>query len=193
VAGSEVLGSIEYGVAVLGCPLVVVLGHDSCGAVGAASAALEDGVTPSVLAARAAGRVEPEEILAEHVHQTVDLLLERSRELADRVDTGQAAVVGLCYRLADDGIGLRSARSLNRALFPRAYLPGAGVAPDDTLLPAAMLRDRRQIGHVDAAVANAEVTVRWRRNHRVRRRRCFTGSNGVSQPRRFDTALRDEV
>jgi carbonic anhydrase len=77
VTGSEVLGSIEYGVAVLGCPLVVVLGHDSCGAVGAASAALEDGVTPSVLAARAAGRVEPEEILAEHVHQTVDLGFDR--------------------------------------------------------------------------------------------------------------------
>ncbi|MGW4525025.1 carbonic anhydrase [Amycolatopsis sp. NPDC004378] len=114
VAGPEVLGSIEYGVAVLDCPLVVVLGHDSCGAVGAASAALEDGVTPggyirdvvervtpSVLAARAAGRVDADEVLAEHVRHTVDLLLERSRVLAERVDAGQAAVVGLCYRLAD--------------------------------------------------------------------------------------------
>src|SRR4051794_8196841 len=33
VLGVEVLGSIEYGVSLLGCPLVVVLGHDSCGAV----------------------------------------------------------------------------------------------------------------------------------------------------------------
>lgn len=76
VTGSEVLGSIEYGVDVLGCPLVVVLGHDSCGAVGAACAALEEGMTParyirdvieratpSVLAARAAGRIEPERSL----------------------------------------------------------------------------------------------------------------------------------
>src|SRR6478752_2791844 len=31
VLGPEVLGSIEYGVSVLGAPLVVVLGHDSCG------------------------------------------------------------------------------------------------------------------------------------------------------------------
>lgn len=63
--GAEVLGSIEYGVDVLGCPLVVVLEHDSCGAVGAACAALENGVapagdvvervTPSVLAARPPG------------------------------------------------------------------------------------------------------------------------------------------
>ena len=30
------LGSIEYGVGVLGCPLIVVLGHERCGAVAAA-------------------------------------------------------------------------------------------------------------------------------------------------------------
>ncbi len=104
--GAGVLGSIEYGVEVLGAPLIVVLGHDSCGAVGAASP-LENGVapadtcrdvveavTPSVLAARAAGRVEPDEVLAER--STVDLLLDR-RVLADKVAAGQAAVVALCY------------------------------------------------------------------------------------------------
>ncbi|GGQ72789.1 carbonic anhydrase [Streptomyces asoensis] len=122
VVGAEVLGSIEYGVDVLGCPLVVVLGHDSCKAVGAACAALEDGmapagyirdvverVTPSVLAARAAGRVEPQEVLAEHVRHTVDLLLDRSRVLAEKVAAGQAAVVGLCYRLADGSAQLVAA------------------------------------------------------------------------------------
>ena len=31
------LGSVEYGVGVLGCPLVVVLGHEGCGAVAAAA------------------------------------------------------------------------------------------------------------------------------------------------------------
>jgi carbonic anhydrase len=125
VTGTEVLGSIEYGVAVLGCPLVVVLGHDSCGAVGAACAALEDGmapagyirdvverVTPSVLAARAAGRVEADEILAEHIRHTVDLLLDRSRVLAGRVGAGQAAVVGLRYRLADGSAQVVAARGL---------------------------------------------------------------------------------
>ncbi|MEU5310845.1 carbonic anhydrase [Streptomyces sp. NPDC021562] len=126
VVGAEVLGSIEYGVDVLDCPLVVVLGHDSCGAVGAACAALEDGmapagyirdvverVTPSVLAARAAGRVEPQEVLAEHVRHTVDLLLDRSRVLAEKVAAGQAAVVGLCYRLADGSAQLVAARGLD--------------------------------------------------------------------------------
>ncbi|MFD4627322.1 carbonic anhydrase [Streptomyces sp. NPDC058475] len=125
VVGAEVLGSIEYGVDVLGCPLVVVLGHDSCGAVGAACAALEDGmapagyvrdvverVTPSVLAARAAGLVEPQEILAEHIRHTVDLLLDRSRVLAEKVAAGQAAVVGLCYRLSDGSAQVVAARGL---------------------------------------------------------------------------------
>src|SRR5215468_10219333 len=46
VIGPEVLGSIEYGVAVLDVPLVAVLGHDSCGAVAAAMTAMEDGTMP---------------------------------------------------------------------------------------------------------------------------------------------------
>ncbi|MFG2292853.1 carbonic anhydrase [Streptomyces sp. NPDC048603] len=114
VAGAEVLGSIEYAVSVLDCPLVVVLGHDTCGAVAATRAALTDGVsttgyvrdviervTPSVLAARAAGLTEEDDIIAEHIRHTVDLLLDRSRVLADQVGAGRTAVVGLSYRLAD--------------------------------------------------------------------------------------------
>ncbi|MEV7127463.1 carbonic anhydrase [Streptomyces sp. NPDC093260] len=114
VMGPEVLGSIEYGVSVLGAPLVVVLGHDACGAVAAARSAVEDGaaaggyvrdvvekVTPSVLAARAAGHTEDADFIDEQVRHTVDLLLDRSRALAEAVASGKSAVVGLSYRLAD--------------------------------------------------------------------------------------------
>ncbi|MGW7026844.1 carbonic anhydrase [Streptomyces xanthophaeus] len=129
VAGTEVLGSIEFGVSVLNAPLIVVLGHDSCGAVAAACSALEEGqtpggfvrdvverVTPSVLAARAAGRETAEEILAEHIEHTVDLLLERSRVLAERVADGRLAVVGLSYRLADGSAQLVAARGIDAAV-----------------------------------------------------------------------------
>ncbi|AYV26370.1 Carbonic anhydrase 2 [Streptomyces sp. ADI95-16] len=122
------LGSLEFGVSVLNAPLVVVLGHDSCGAVAAACSALENGqtpggfvrdvverVTPSVLAARAAGRVEPEEILAEHIEHTVDLLLERSRVLAERVTEGRLGVAGLSYRLADGTARVVTTRGLSRS------------------------------------------------------------------------------
>ena len=36
VVGDSIVGSLEYAVAVLGVPLIVVLGHDECGAVRAA-------------------------------------------------------------------------------------------------------------------------------------------------------------
>lgn len=47
VIDTTVLGSIEFGVDLLHTPLVIVLGHDSCGAVGAAATALQTGVMPS--------------------------------------------------------------------------------------------------------------------------------------------------
>ncbi|MFI8992868.1 carbonic anhydrase [Streptomyces sp. NPDC053542] len=128
VMGPEVLGSIEYGVGVLGCPLVVVLGHDACGAVAATRSAVEDGatadgyvrdvierVTPSVLAARAAGLTDNGEIIAEHTRNTVDLLLDRSRVLADQVAAGRTGVVGLTYSLADGSARVVAARGLKAA------------------------------------------------------------------------------
>ncbi|PAZ12534.1 carbonic anhydrase [Streptomyces sp. SA15] len=119
VLGPEVLGSIEYGVAQLGCPLVVVLGHEACGAVRAARATVEEGVapagyvrdvvervTPSVLAARAVGLSEEADIVNEHIRHTVDLLLDRSPELVG----GRAAVVGLSYHLGGGQVRLVTSR-----------------------------------------------------------------------------------
>ncbi|WP_410585764.1 carbonic anhydrase [Amycolatopsis sp. lyj-108] len=126
VAGSEVLGSIEYAVSILGCPLVVVLGHDSCGAVAATRAALTEGlgtnsfvrdvierVTPSVLAARAAGLTGDDEIIDEHIRHTVDLLADRSRLLADKIEAGETALVGLSYHLADGSARVVTTRGLS--------------------------------------------------------------------------------
>jgi carbonic anhydrase len=120
-----VLGSIEFGVGILHIPLVVILGHDSCGAVAATVDAVRNGVlpggyirdivervTPSVLAARQAGMTTPDEIEAEHVRHTLRLLAERSALIADRVASGQLAVVGAMYNLGDgrarivDSVGL---------------------------------------------------------------------------------------
>ncbi|MFK0118950.1 carbonic anhydrase [Streptomyces sp. NPDC090994] len=124
--GPEVLGSIEYGVSVLGCPLVVVLGHDACGAVAATRDAVREGtaargflrdvierVTPSVLAAQAAGVSEDEGFIATHVRHTVDLVMDRSRELADQVAAGRTAVVGLTYRLAEGSVRTVTSRGLD--------------------------------------------------------------------------------
>ncbi|MFF9066357.1 carbonic anhydrase [Streptomyces sp. NPDC014891] len=114
VLGTEVLGSVEYATSVLGARLVVVLGHDSCGAVAAARAAVEDGfaaggfirdvverVTPSILAARTAGLTADGDIIDEHIRHTVGLMLDRSRLLSEQVESGEVAVVGLGYALSD--------------------------------------------------------------------------------------------
>ena len=123
VVDTTVLGSIEYGVQVLGAPLVVVLGHDSCGAVGAAADALATGVMPagfvravvdrvipsivelpSASEARSDGRVvvPSREVLGrEHLRHTVDMLLSYSMALAAAVEEGRCAVVGAEYTLAE--------------------------------------------------------------------------------------------
>ncbi|WP_189549513.1 carbonic anhydrase [Streptomyces lavendofoliae] len=123
VLGAEVLGSVEYATSVLGARLVVVLGHDSCGAVAAARAAVEEGfaaggfvrdvverVTPSVLAARTAGLTSDSDIVDEHIRHTVDLLLDRSRLLSGQVEAGEVAVVGLGYQLAGGDARLVTSR-----------------------------------------------------------------------------------
>lgn len=125
VLGAEVVGSIEYATTVLDCTLVIVLGHDSCGAVAAARSALDTGlpasgyvrdvverVTTSVLAAQAAGLHSDRDFIDEHIRHTVDLLLDRSRVLNDQVAAGQIAVVGLGYRLAEGSARLVTARGL---------------------------------------------------------------------------------
>jgi carbonic anhydrase len=59
VLDTTVIGSIEYGVDVLGAPLVVVLGHDRCGAVGAATDALMTGKMPTGFVRAVVDRVIP--------------------------------------------------------------------------------------------------------------------------------------
>ncbi|MFV0463890.1 MAG: carbonic anhydrase [Nostocoides sp.] len=115
VVDPSVLGSLEFGVVSLGAPLIVILGHDSCGAVTATLDAARTGlmppgflrdiverVMPSVLTARA-GREEvaPDEVEREHVMHTARLLADRSRAIGDRVADGRLAIVGAQYDLAD--------------------------------------------------------------------------------------------
>jgi carbonic anhydrase len=114
VVGPEVLASIEYGVTVLEAPLVVVLGHDSCGAIRAAHAAMTgeqaaaphlraivDRVVPSIQQAYAQHVTDGDAIAHVHVRRTVDLIAGRGGVVADAITDGRCAVVGMGYRLAD--------------------------------------------------------------------------------------------
>ncbi|MBF6438242.1 carbonic anhydrase [Nocardia cyriacigeorgica] len=121
VVDSSVLGSIEYGVQILNVPLIVVFGHDSCGAVKATLDALDGGevpggfirslverVTPSVLLGRREGLSTVDEFEARHVQETAELLRQRSSIIADRVASGQLAIACVTYTLADGRAKLHS-------------------------------------------------------------------------------------
>lgn len=120
VMDSAVLGSIEYAVSVLSVPLVVVLGHDSCGAVKATLAALDEGavpggyvldiverVTPSILLGRREGLTRVDDLEARHVKETAKQLVGRSKAVSDAVASGSLAIAGVTYQLADGRVVLR--------------------------------------------------------------------------------------
>ncbi|MEV8222923.1 carbonic anhydrase, partial [Dietzia maris] len=90
IIDTAVLGSIEYAVHVLDTPLIVVLGHDSCGAVKATVDALATGeippgflrdvvekVSPSILNGRREGLSSIDDFEARHVLETGELLQQR--------------------------------------------------------------------------------------------------------------------
>jgi len=110
--GPEVLGSIEYAISVLHTPLVVVLGHNSCGAVTAAREAvlggarpdgyvraLVDAIVPSVHEAAGEEVTDVDGIVDVHIRRTVQRLRSDSKVLAAALDAGRCGIVGMSYQL----------------------------------------------------------------------------------------------
>lgn len=124
VISDSVIGSLEYAVGVLEVPLIVVLAHDACGAVGAAidSTGIDAPTLPAYIwrqiapivpavrrvqraeaeAGHTAERVDPTLVGREHLRHTVTDLLRASELISEAVADGRVAVVGANYRL-DDG------------------------------------------------------------------------------------------
>jgi carbonic anhydrase len=114
VIAETILGSLEYAVEVLKVPLIVVLGHDECGAIRATMNS-KDGklktsgtfiqnlvgrIQPTVDAARGQGKGSIDEITELHVKDTIEELIGRSKLVERAVSEGKLAVVGATYRLA---------------------------------------------------------------------------------------------
>lgn len=116
VISDSVIGSLEYAVAVLDVPLILVLGHDECGAVRAAIDSVKPDATP--LPPHIASLIEPivpavrrvpagpdgpdsMEVGREHLRDTITELLDRSELISAAVAAGTLAVVGANYRLLD--------------------------------------------------------------------------------------------
>ena len=121
IISDSVIGSLEYAVAVLHVPLIVVLGHDECGAVRAAIDSqtadaeplpphihrLIEKILPAVKRVSATtdsgsdGVAQPDstEVGREHLRDTVAELLATSELISDAIAEGTLAIVGANYRL----------------------------------------------------------------------------------------------
>ena len=113
-ANTETVASLEYAVAVLGTPLIVVLGHDSCGAVSAAIESLKDGTTlpghmpsqvtgiaPAVNAVSQRGGDTLGNAIRQNVIDNVAKLSSATPILSTAVEQGKLKVAGGIYRLGD--------------------------------------------------------------------------------------------
>jgi carbonic anhydrase len=108
VVDDHALGSIEYAVEHLHVPLIVVLGHDKCGAVQAAVSggeaeghvqSLVDAIAPAV----AEAKTEPGDLLDNAINANVRHVVYEIRHsepiLEHEVEAGKVQVVGARYRL----------------------------------------------------------------------------------------------
>jgi carbonic anhydrase len=109
------LGSIQYAVAVLGVPLVVVLGHEKCGAVEAAVKVVKENavfpgaigqmiepILPAVIKAQGQQGDLIENSVRENVRRTVHRLRTAEALLAASLESKKLRIVGARYDL-DDG------------------------------------------------------------------------------------------
>jgi carbonic anhydrase len=117
----SVTGSLEYAVAVLKVNLILVLAHDSCGAVKAAVdsrrelaaplpaniKALTDTIQPAInrvmisYATTNIDDISVDEVGEEHLRDTIGELLGTSELIAEAVAAGEVAVVGATYNLKE--------------------------------------------------------------------------------------------
>jgi carbonic anhydrase len=126
IISDSVVGSLEYAVGVLNVPLIVVLGHVSCGAVRAAIdsqsadapalpphiANLISKIVPAVRKVGSdAGQgatgaldvttIDSHDVGREHLRDTIAELLEESELISDAIAAGTLAIVGANYRLLE--------------------------------------------------------------------------------------------
>ncbi|WP_336660958.1 carbonic anhydrase [Leucobacter sp. USHLN153] len=125
VVAESITASMEYAVANLGVAVIIVLAHDSCGAVAAAISqmeqdpdavplAVENTLAPILPAVQEmwlrehrdtpyvdATAIDADAVGRVHLAATVNQLLRSSRIISDAVAAGKLGIVGCQYRLAE--------------------------------------------------------------------------------------------
>src|SRR6266481_4397497 len=120
-ANDDTIASMEYAVAILGTPLIMVLGHDACGAVDATIKSLKDNTTlpghlPSLVTSltQAVSAIsgkpgDPlDNAIRQNVIDNVAKLKSATPILNAAVEQGKLKVVGGIYRLRDGRVEMIS-------------------------------------------------------------------------------------
>jgi carbonic anhydrase len=118
-ANDDIVASLEYAVAELKTPLIMVLGHGACGAVAATIKSLKDKTTlpghlPSLVASLARAVKESEgksgDLLDNAIRQNVSDTVQRLKGATPILNAGVASaklkIVGAVYRLADGHVDI---------------------------------------------------------------------------------------
>ena len=118
-ATEETVASLEYAVAVLAVPLILVLGHDACGAVEAAIKSLGDGkplpghmpslvtgLAPSVKAVAGQPGDTLDNAILQNVKDTVAKLKAATPILSAAVEQHRIRIVGGIYRLKNGKVDM---------------------------------------------------------------------------------------
>jgi carbonic anhydrase len=116
-ANDDIVASFEYAVAVLNTPLIMVLGHDACGAVDATIKSVKDGQTlpghlPALVAALTpavdAVKSEGGDMLANAIRRNVLINIDKLKSAAPilnaAVNDKKLRIVGGLYKLASDKV-----------------------------------------------------------------------------------------
>lgn len=118
-ANDDIVASLEYAVAVLKTPLIMVLGHSACGAVASTIESLRDNTTlpghlPSLVAnltpAVKASQGKPGDLLDNAIRQNVSDTVQKLKGAAPILNASVTAaklkIVGAVYRLADGHVDI---------------------------------------------------------------------------------------
>lgn len=122
LADTSTIGTLEYGAAVLGSPLIVVLGHTGCGAVKGACEVVTKNATfpgsigpmiypiiPAALAVRDKPGSFADNAARESAQRTALRLGETSHTLADLVEAGKLQILAAMYDLETGAVEYLSA------------------------------------------------------------------------------------
>ncbi len=144
VVGNDVLGSIEYAVKYLHVPLIVVLGHEGCGAVNAVwdtspcEHANKDNIRHILKKIKKpVNKVKEKDgnigdAIIENVKEQITTIMTKSPICAEFVDKNKLTIIGMIYSISNGGITIIPNTNTDKSLTHADFVDTKKAAPQVT-------------------------------------------------------------